>query len=207
MRCLFFRAYRAVPHLNNSELPRPVIVRPFPFLNILTKLSSDPDLDYIYTLGESTGFNDILHREDLQFTYFVTTDRFWNMVKQEGLKQVEKDLDILKRHLVIAQKSYTIEKLVDMSKVDYYFTNVDLPTENGVLRIMVREKDGQYYLIWRNKLMHVLKPNYMCTNGIVHIISGPFTIFDDPHEKKSWTVKRNFLEKLITVLKVTFASL
>nr|CAI5824825.1 unnamed protein product [Callosobruchus analis] len=170
----------------------------------MTKLSTDPDLGYFYTLGETTAFNEILPREDLQLTYFVPADRYWNMVQEEGLIQIEKNLDILRRHLVIDQRSYSMEKLAEMSKVNYYYRSQDLPTENGVLRIMVKEKDGEYHIVWRNKLIRVLKPNYMCTNGVVHVLSAAFTTFRDPYEKEKDTFRRSFLERLVTILKITF---
>nr|CAH7766975.1 unnamed protein product [Callosobruchus chinensis] len=195
---------RPLLHNNTTEVTRRIITRPFPYLNILTKLSADPNLDYFYTLGETTGFNEILHRDDLQFTYFVPADRYWNVVEEEGLIQIEKNLDILRRHLVIDHRAYSMEKLAEMSKVNYYYRSQDLPTENGILRIMVKEKDGEYYIAWRNKLIHVLKPDYVCTNGVVHVVSAAFTIFRDPHEKEKDTFQRSFLERLVTILKITF---
>lgn len=148
-------------------------LKPFPFLPILEKLSNDPDLDIFYEMGERTGFHKIFNRPNISFTYFVASDSFWNTAEKQGLKPIESDINILKRHMVISKHPYSIEQLVSITKANNY-TGLDLPSEEGTLRVMVFFIDGEYYIKWHRFYVKVTRPNYECSNGMIHILASPF---------------------------------
>lgn len=151
-------------------------LKPFPFLPIQSKLSNDPTLDKFYTMGEETDFNTIFDREGVSFTYFVPRDDSWKKSEEMDLQPIEEDLKILKRHLVISETPYSIEQLESLTKA-VNNTYVELNNEEGVLRIMVLKIDGEYYLKWRNRYIKVIRSNYECTNGIIHVLAGPMVNF------------------------------
>lgn len=148
----------------------------FPYLPIMTKISSDPELDVFYKMGEKTKFNKIFDIQGVSFTYFVPRDTAWTQADRKGLSSSEEDLDILKRHLIVSESPYFMEQLESLTKA-YNNSYLELTSEGGPIRIMVLKIEDQYYIKWFNKYIQVLRPNYECTNGIVHILAGPMVDF------------------------------
>ncbi|XP_074030128.1 fasciclin-1 isoform X1 [Leptinotarsa decemlineata] len=151
-------------------------LKPFPYLPVSDKIASDPSLDVFYEMGTKTGFNNIFSGKNVSFTYFVPDDSAWIKSKKYGLEPIERDIDILGRHLIISQVPYSIEQLYSLTKARNY-TDIELQTESGPLRIMVVRIEGDYYLKWYNRYIKILRPNYECSDGIVHVIASPLTNF------------------------------
>lgn len=158
----------------------------FPYLPLMSKLSGDPFLNYTYHLGEVSNFNLFLNDGGNKYTYFVPRDKAWRNL-HNFLDVDKKFLDqfiltygksILSRQLVIANSSYTMEDLKKKSNSSDT-ADINLPTLGGFLRIGVGEVDGTYVIYWRNKFIPVYRANYMCTNGIIHIVDDLFVNEED----------------------------
>lgn len=71
---------------------------------------------------------------------------------------------------------------------------------------MVMKIDDQYYIKWYNKYIQVLRPNYECTNGIVHVLAGPMVDFrreqhtiENKQYQNYWLAFRNVLKKKVKI--------
>lgn len=123
-----------------------------PFTTMLEKLKSDPMLNSTYQMGVMTQkFNEKLDDRKKKFTFFVPRDKAWYTL-QRMLPSVHKKLFmadfayhsqmILERHLVIADKAYTMADLQVRSGND---TFVVLPAYRGEVKIKVREEERSEY--------------------------------------------------------------
>lgn len=104
---------------------------------------------------------------------------------------------ILERHLVVADKAFSMADLRAMSN-----DTIVLPTIRDALTIRVRE-DGKreskhilifsmgnlinanysystgYTIQWNQRNIAVFRPDVECTNGIIHVIDHPFLVDSD----------------------------
>lgn len=151
-------------------------LKPFPYLPIVEKISRDPEIDVFYKMGSLTKFNKRFERGNVNFTYFVPTDASWNKIGELELEPVDSFNDILARHLVVSDSPYSMQQLASMSRVNNY-TDIELHTEGGPLRISVFKIEGEYFIKWKRIYVKVLRPDYECTNGMVHILNGPLADF------------------------------
>lgn len=149
-------------------------LRPFPYLSIMEKISSDPELDITYQMGEMTGFNKLLLNSQHNFTFFITNDNAWIKLFNNSMEIVEDYHKILQRQLLITDTPYSIEKLLSLSRANNY-SDFALNSVNGLVVLSVLEMDGEYFIKWQNKYIKVVRPNWECTNGIIHILDGPMT--------------------------------
>ncbi|KAF5281303.1 hypothetical protein FQR65_LT14764 [Abscondita terminalis] len=149
----------------------------FPYLSITDKIGSDPFLNYSFTLGEATGFNRLFSDPQYKYTYFIPRDKAWRNL-QSFLEVNRTYFDnfvskygrsILNRHIVKSNVSFTMEDIRKRSNVSDT-ADINLKTLGGMLRVGVLELDGSYTIYWRNKIIPVYRTNYLCTNGIVHVI-------------------------------------
>lgn len=172
----------------------------FPYTSVVKKISTDPELEIFYAMGEQTKFNKIFNMEGVQFTYFVPRDTSWKQADRQGLTTTEDNLTILKRHLIVSQSAYFIEQLESQTKANNN-SYLELSSEGGPLKIMVMKIDGDYYVKWYNKYIQVLRSNYECTNGIVHILAGPMVEFrrklvtESIYYENYWEAFKNVLKK------------
>ncbi|XP_045466208.1 fasciclin-1-like [Harmonia axyridis] len=161
-------------------------LKPFPFLPLLTKLSGDPELNMTYQLGEQTKFNEYLKiKTNKLLTYFIPRDKAWSNILS-NITDVESQAKLLGRHLVISDVRYTMEKL-------WYRTFkkvVTMNTVSGAVDIEVlKDNDGNYSILFNNRHIKVHRPDYICTNGIIHIIDEPFL---DVRERFDGNLKMDF---------------
>ncbi|KAM7361174.1 fasciclin 1 Fas1 domain-containing isoform 1-T6 [Cochliomyia hominivorax] len=162
-----------------------------PYTTVLGKLESDPMLSDSYKLGQFSTFNEQLNNTQRRFTYFVTRDKGWQKTSLD-FPSVHKKLfmkdfayhsrSILERHLVIADRAYTMKDLVAMTKES---GSIVLPTFRDSLKIKVEEEAGHlhdeftshewtgYFIIWNYKKVNVYRPDVECTNGVIHVIDYP----------------------------------
>ncbi|XP_048518930.1 fasciclin-1-like [Dendroctonus ponderosae] len=153
-----------VLHLIGRPLGLRPAPRPFPFLPILLKLAGDPQLATVYEAGESTGFNQIFSTHNASFTYFVPNERAWGGRSPP--------VDLLKRHLVVGGVPYSMERLLALSSAQNY-TPLALPSVGGALRLAVAQIGSRFYVKIGSAYIKVLRPNYQCTDGLVHVIAAP----------------------------------
>lgn len=161
-------------------------LKPFPYLPIIEKISRDPEIDTFYKMGSMTKFNDIFNRDNVNFTYFIPQDAAWNKISNLGLEPVDSPDDILAKHLVVSETPYSMQQLVSMTRVNNY-TDLELQSEAGPLRMSVFKEEGDYYIKWNRKYIRVLRPDYECTNGIIHILNGPLINFRRKHFKNDYS--------------------
>ncbi|KAF5296314.1 hypothetical protein FQA39_LY12531 [Lamprigera yunnana] len=158
----------------------------FPYLSLVDKITADPFLNYSYTLGEVTKFNQNFKNNQYKYTYFIPRDRAWRNL-QSFLEVNRTYFDtfvfkygrsILNRHAVKSNISFTMEDIrlkTNMSET----ADINLRTLGGILRVGVTEQDGHYTIYWRNKVIPVYRANYLCNNGIVHVIDELFINEED----------------------------
>lgn len=168
----------------------------FPNLPVLTKISTDPELTVFYEMGEETKFNKIFNVKGVQFTYFVPRDTAWHQATKQQLNFTEDHLHILKRHLIVSDTPYFIEHLESMTRANNY-SYVQLNSEEGPLKIGIIKIDNDYYINWYNKCILILRPNYECTNGIIHIIAGPMLEFKHNYNQNYWEAFKQVLKKAV----------
>lgn len=157
-------------------------LRKFPYLPIYDKLASDPNLNITFTLGEWTGFNHQLKSGPVKFTLFAPSDKAWDrlgrLIDTDTIFKKEfkiQALDILNRHLVVSETTYSMKYLLKASR---YNSEIVLDTPSVPVVVRVKE-DEKYLLKWRNKTIGVYKSDYECTNGLVHIIDDLFLNEED----------------------------
>ncbi|RZF46663.1 hypothetical protein LSTR_LSTR002526 [Laodelphax striatellus] len=145
-----------------------------PFTTVGRKLATDPMINKTNFLGIQENFNYQLDDMRKRFTYFVPRDYAWNRLETRypsaHKKIFMKDFgyhvkQILERHLVVADVSYTMAELKRMSN-----ETITLPTVRDVLKLRVKENDNSYYIEWNNEWVHVFRPDVECTNGVIHVI-------------------------------------
>ncbi|KAJ8916570.1 hypothetical protein NQ315_000214 [Exocentrus adspersus] len=159
-------------------------LKPFPYLPVLHKLTTDPDIDIFYKMGLVTGFNKLLDHDNASFTYFVPLDASWKRTKRLGLEPEENCYDILAKHLVVSHSPYTMQQLVTLSRLNNY-TDIQLRSLEGTLRFTAFRIEGKYYLKWEKKYIEVVRPDYHCSNGMVHVINAPMVRFRKASEGRN----------------------
>lgn len=152
------------------------LLRHFPYLPILEKIATDPEIDVFYRMGNVTKFNEIFNKTNVSFTYFIPKDSAWYKTSKLGLEPVDNFRNVLARHLVISKSPYTMEKLATMTRNNHYL-DIGLQSEAGPLKISVFKIDGSYFIKWKRRYIKVVKANYVCSDGIVHILNGPMAEF------------------------------
>ncbi|XP_046804376.1 fasciclin-1-like isoform X1 [Lucilia cuprina] len=182
-----------------------------PYTTVLGKLESDPMLSDSYKLGQFSTFNEQLNNTQRRYTYFVTRDKGWQKIGLD-FPSVHKKLfmkdfayhsrSILERHLVIADRAYSMKDMVAMTKES---ESIVLPTFRDSLKIKVEEEAGHlhdefashdwtgYVIIWNYKKINVYRPDVECTNGIIHVIDYPMLEEKDIVVRGgSYQIKSNF---------------
>ncbi|XP_020715778.1 fasciclin-1 isoform X4 [Ceratitis capitata] len=163
-----------------------------PYTTVLEKLETDPMMSDTFKLGQFSDFNNQLNNTKRRFTYFVPRDKAWQKTKLDYPSTHKKlfmedfsyhSRSILERHLVIADKVYTMNDLVAMTAESG--DSVLLPTYRDSLKVKVEEEAGHlhddsgliewtgYVITWNFKKINVYRPDVECTNGIIHVIDYP----------------------------------
>ncbi|XP_026477303.1 fasciclin-1 [Ctenocephalides felis] len=154
-----------------------------PHTTVMQKLQTDPMLNSTYFLGKLSKFNPQLNDTKRRFTYFVPRDKAWQKAELEYPSQHKKlfmkdfayhTRGILERHLVIADKAYTMSDLKLMGN-----DTIVLPTLRDSLHLKVKEIGKNYYIEWKNERIPVFRPDVECTNGIIHVIDRPLLLEGD----------------------------
>ncbi|KAJ8980372.1 hypothetical protein NQ317_009366 [Molorchus minor] len=158
-------------------------MKPFPFLPVLEKIANDPELDVFYTIGEETGFNKKFEQTGVKFTYFVPNDKSWFNTRKHDLEPTETDLELLNRHLIVSDTPYSMERLLALSRANSY-GDIELNTEGGVLRVAILKIGPDYYLKWGGRYIKVVRPDYECADGIIHILAGPLAHFKQKGDER-----------------------
>uniref|UniRef100_A0AAG5DWS1 FAS1 domain-containing protein n=1 Tax=Anopheles atroparvus TaxID=41427 RepID=A0AAG5DWS1_ANOAO len=156
-----------------------------PYMTVQKKLKTDPMLNLTYHFGILNRFNEQLNKTTKRFTYFVPRDKAWiqwfhdhpaaNL--EDFVRNQEQTRDVLQRHLVVADRVFTIGELRNMS-----FESLILPTlGRDRLQIKVKEEDRRFYIQWKEtgRWATVFRADVDCTNGLIHVIDAPFVLEDD----------------------------
>ncbi|XP_056640068.1 fasciclin-1-like [Diorhabda sublineata] len=175
-------------------------LKPFPYLSVLEKITLDPNTNVFYEMGERTGFNDIFSRKNVTFTYFVPNDLAWKIAEDNYLEKLDTDIQILGRHLILSYSPFSIEQLLSLTKANNY-TDIELNTPIGPLRIMVLLINGDYYLKWHNRFIKIIRTNYECSDGIVHVLASPLANFRRRDVNDFGNIIGRFLDKISVILK------
>lgn len=150
----------------------------FPQHTIAEKLSHDPMMSSVYTLGNQNHFNKMFNNSDEKFTYLVPSDQAWRDVHR-SFASIHKILfmgsfayqtqTLLERHLRIGD-ALTIEQLVEKTTMDGGVNMLrGLPGFKFVT--VADEEHGNYTVVeWEDLVAKVIRSNLECTNGYIHII-------------------------------------
>ncbi|XP_053603497.1 fasciclin-1 isoform X2 [Plodia interpunctella] len=156
-----------------------------PYTTVYEKMKTDPMLNVTYNLGKRQMFNHQLNEMEHRYTYFVPRDHAWlkfQIRHPSAFKALFTEKfgyftkQILERHLIRAERAYTVSDLKLLANETHPFV---LPTSRDPLRLRVKESDKNYYVEWNGHWIHVFRPDVECTNGIIHVIDGPFILDAD----------------------------
>ncbi|XP_025408255.1 fasciclin-1 isoform X3 [Sipha flava] len=148
------------------------------------KLATDPTLNDTNYLGQVSSLNDQLSDVQKRFTYFVPRDSAWKRLSIDNPSVYKKLFmpeysylarQILERHLIVADKAYTMDDLRKEANNNYNLS-VKLPTVRDVsMYVKIKDLPEEGYSIeWRNEWIHVHRADVRCTNGIIHVIDQVF---------------------------------
>ncbi|XP_055525593.1 fasciclin-1 isoform X2 [Wyeomyia smithii] len=150
-----------------------------PYMTVQEKIETDPMLNLTYQFGRLNQFNEQLNKTTKRFTYFIPRNRAWMQWFQEHqganlnsfLTDIYQTRSVLERHLVVADRVFTMSDLKNMSN-----DSLILPTVGPHnLQIRVKEEDRRFFVQWKEtgKWIPVFRPDVECTNGIMHVIDAP----------------------------------
>uniref|UniRef100_A0A8D8ASC2 Fasciclin-1 n=1 Tax=Culex pipiens TaxID=7175 RepID=A0A8D8ASC2_CULPI len=159
-----------------------------PYMTVQEKIETDPMLNLTYQFGRLNQFNEQLNKTTKRFTYFIPRDKAWLQWFQEHqganlnsfLTDIYQTRSVLERHLVVADRVFTMADLKSMSN-----DSLILPTVGPHnLQIRVREEDRRFQIQWRDspkpkEWVNVFRPDVECTNGIIHVIDLPLVRDND----------------------------
>ncbi|KAK0090063.1 hypothetical protein PV326_004250, partial [Microctonus aethiopoides] len=118
-----------------------------PYTTVLDKLRTDPMLNATYFLGTRRNFNEQLNDTKKRFTYFVPSNSAWENAKISVPSTYAKlfmsdysyhTRQILERHLVVADRPYTMKELKQMTVNE----SVLLSPVRDNLKLRIREYDN-----------------------------------------------------------------
>ncbi|KAL9692716.1 hypothetical protein quinque_000050 [Culex quinquefasciatus] len=125
-----------------------------PYMTVQEKIETDPMLNLTYQFGRLNQFNEQLNKTTKRFTYFIPRDKAWLQWFQEHqganlnsfLTDIYQTRSVLERHLVVADRVFTMADLKSMSN-----DSLILPTVGPHnLQIRVREEDRRFQIQWRD---------------------------------------------------------
>ncbi|XP_055593864.1 fasciclin-1 isoform X2 [Uranotaenia lowii] len=182
-----------------------------PYMTVQEKIETDPMLNLTYQFGRYNQFNEQLNKTTKRFTYFIPRDKAWMQWFQEHsganlnsfLTDIYQTRSVLERHLVVADRVFTMSDLKNMSN-----DSLILPTVGPHnLQIRVKEEERRFYIQWREtgKWIPVFRPDVECTNGIIHVIDAP--LVRDNDISTSGTMKSGVSSMTTLLIFVTFGFL
>nr|XP_029717678.1 fasciclin-1 isoform X1 [Aedes albopictus] len=161
-----------------------------PYMTVQEKIETDPMLNLTYQFGRLNHFNEQLNKTTKRFTYFIPRDKAWmqwfhdhqGANLNDFIFDKDQSRSVLERHLVVADRVFTMMDLKNMSN-----DSLILPTVGPHnLQIRVKEEDrteddyssslqSGFFIQWRetNKWIPVFRPDVECTNGVIHVIDAP----------------------------------
>ncbi|XP_058816986.1 fasciclin-1 isoform X3 [Topomyia yanbarensis] len=161
-----------------------------PYMTVQEKIETDPMLNLTYQFGRLNQFNEQLNKTTKRFTYFIPRNKAWMQWFQEHqganlnsfLTDIYQTRSVLERHLVVADRVFTMTDLKNLSN-----DSLILPTVGPHnLQIRVKEEDrteddyssslqSGFFILWKEtgKWIPVFRPDVECTNGIIHVIDIP----------------------------------
>ncbi|XP_058816979.1 fasciclin-1 isoform X2 [Topomyia yanbarensis] len=150
-----------------------------PYMTVQEKIETDPMLNLTYQFGRLNQFNEQLNKTTKRFTYFIPRNKAWMQWFQEHqganlnsfLTDIYQTRSVLERHLVVADRVFTMTDLKNLSN-----DSLILPTVGPHnLQIRVKEEDRRFFILWKEtgKWIPVFRPDVECTNGIIHVIDIP----------------------------------
>lgn len=156
-----------------------------PYMTVQEKIETDPMLNLTYQFGRYNQFNEQLNKTTKRFTYFIPRDKAWMQWFHEHqganlnsfLTDIYQTRSVLERHLVVADRVFTMSDLKNMSN-----DSLILPTVGPHnLQIRVKEEDRRFFIQWKDtgKWIPVFRPDVECTNGIIHVIDAPLVRDND----------------------------
>jgi len=190
-----------------------------PHLSIADKMREDPLVSHSWSLSYATRLSNLLAElhPGKKFTFIVPTNNAWEKVKRDfstvflsltDINNPDYPTNILRRHLVVSDRAYTMEQLVERSLRS---TKKTIQTESGELRFTVVSSTefsayNEWYVSWSESCRgqnfgqncqpvkgRIVRPNIECTNGYIHIVdtvmlddSPPWLVAGAPHTTLSW---------------------
>ncbi|XP_053677949.1 fasciclin-1 [Anopheles nili] len=165
------------------------------YTSVQDKLRIDQTMRIMNRMGMQNNFNDQLNKTTQRFTYFVPRDKAWMQWfaehptpdMEEFMRNNEVSRLVLARHLVIADRAFTMGELRNMSH-----DSLILPTDGADnLEVRIKEEDNRFFIQWKrtNKWISVFRANVECTNGLIHVIDAPFL---DVHDVNASGASKGF---------------
>ncbi|XP_021703225.1 fasciclin-1 isoform X2 [Aedes aegypti] len=191
-----------------------------PYMTVQEKIETDPMLNLTYQFGRLNHFNEQLNKTTKRFTYFIPRDKAWmqwfhdhqGANLNDFLFDRDQSRSVLERHLVVADRVFTMTDLKNMSN-----DSLILPTVGPHnLQIRVKEEDrteddyssslqSGFFIQWRetNKWIPVFRPDVECTNGVIHVIDAPLV---RDHDITTSGSSSSSISSFVTTMVITVAN-
>nr|XP_029717638.1 fasciclin-1-like isoform X2 [Aedes albopictus] len=191
-----------------------------PYMTVQEKIETDPMLNLTYQFGRLNHFNEQLNKTTKRFTYFIPRDKAWmqwfhdhqGANLNDFIFDKDQSRSVLERHLVVADRVFTMMDLKNMSN-----DSLILPTVGPHnLQIRVKEEDrteddyssslqSGFFIQWRetNKWIPVFRPDVECTNGVIHVIDAPLV---RDHDITTSGSSSNSIGSYVTTVVITLAN-
>ncbi|XP_029717641.2 fasciclin-1 isoform X3 [Aedes albopictus] len=191
-----------------------------PYMTVQEKIETDPMLNLTYQFGRLNHFNEQLNKTTKRFTYFIPRDKAWmqwfhdhqGANLNDFIFDKDQSRSVLERHLVVADRVFTMMDLKNMSN-----DSLILPTVGPHnLQIRVKEEDrteddyssslqSGFFIQWRetNKWIPVFRPDVECTNGVIHVIDAPLV---RDHDITTSGSSSNSIGSYLTTVVITLAN-
>lgn len=180
-----------------------------PYMTVQEKIETDPMLNLTYQFGRLNHFNEQLNKTTKRFTYFIPRDKAWmqwfhdhqGANLNDFIFDKDQSRSVLERHLVVADRVFTMMDLKNMSN-----DSLILPTVGPHnLQIRVKEEDRRFFIQWRetNKWIPVFRPDVECTNGVIHVIDAPLV---RDHDITTSGSSSNSIGSYLTTVVITLAN-
>ncbi|XP_017777397.1 PREDICTED: fasciclin-1-like [Nicrophorus vespilloides] len=179
----------------------------FPYLPLMYKLQNDPTLNISNFLFEKTKIIDLLD-DYSNATLFIPNDHAWTMVAENlGVNVtllsspvfLDRAKIIMRRHIAMGEY-FSLQRLVDITN---NLRNREVIIDVGVTKLLIKvaKIDGNAYIFWGKSIIKILRPDYECTNGVIHIIDSPF-VFEEELIDLPLDTPTNYLKGAWKMLKL-----
>lgn len=107
----------------------------------------------------------------MHMTFFVPRDDAWSRYGEKARDMLKSCASVFfRRQIFLATKFYSMSDLELASKK----SKVQVRSLGGLISFTVTKIGNDYYLLWENQMIRAHTSDYVCSNGLIHIVDAPF---------------------------------